>query len=226
MKERHTPLLSLSDPQAGLTSEHLKASPITGTQAALNWIGAITKLLGQCSTQLATHSTKFLLMDFSIRSMSKRALAAVEPLSAPLYVFSAAGGSNAPLPSYLQKLVVRTFELGGSNVVLNCVDKYWNRSGSFTLAKQWCATSACYLWTFPEILVLADAFDGLRWALRSSTASMTLVAFLATTSANLRTDVCRLFKKQDPSDTAAIDAFLAEYEDATKKQPRFFSSVA
>ena len=230
--DAHLYPLPFSAPQAGLTSEHLKASSVTGTQAVFHWIGATTKLLGQCGGLLNAHAAKFLLMGSAIRRMSKRALASTEPLSAPLYVFSAAGGSNAPLPAWLQKLVVRTFELGGSNVVLNCVEKFWNRSASYTMKKTWCATAACYNYCFPEVLTLADTFEGLRWSMRSSTAAITLVAYLATGTVDLRSDVARLFKKLDangtidPADAAAITAYLAEHAEAVAKQPRSFSTTA
>lgn len=199
---------------------------------AFQWIGATTKLLGQCGNLLNALAVKFTLMDSAVRRMAKRALASTDPLSAPLYVFSAAGGSNAPLPAYLQKLVVRTYEVGSCNVVLNCIEKFWNKSSSLNMKKTWCETAACYSYCFPEVLTLSDTYGGMRWSMRSSNAATSLVAFLATGTVDLRSDVARLFKKLnangtiDPADETAITAYLAEHAEAVAKQPRFFSTSA
>ena len=205
---------------------------VSSTQVAFLWIGATTKLLGQVGNLLNALAAKFTLMDSAVRRTSKRALASTEPLSAPLYVFSAAGGSNAPLPAWLQKLVVRTYELGSCNVVLNCIEKFWNKSSSLIMKKTWCATAACYSYCFPEVLTLADTFGGMRWSMRSSNAATTLIAYLATGTVDLKSDVARLFAKLDangtiePADETAITAYLAEHAEAVAKQPRFFITSA
>ena len=62
--------------------------------------------------------------------------------------------------------------------------------------------------------------------LRSSTAVTTLVAYLQTTSANLRGDVGKLFKKTAPLDQTAVDGYFADFEEELKKNPRFFIPAA
>ena len=89
-----------------------------------------------------------------------------KPTGSPAYHHFLRTGAwpRKPTPSWLQRLVTRSFEATGAQ--LTASSKYWRCATSFAVPKTWCDTAAT--WSFPApglgmLLQLSSCFGGLLW---------------------------------------------------------------